>query len=60
MGVAIDMMRPDGRRYVGHKADGCSMLDFLGALGFRTVACAWRLGVFEALSAGPLTATASE
>jgi SAM-dependent methyltransferase len=33
------------------------MLDFLGALAFRTVASAWRLGVFEALSAGPLTAT---
>ena len=33
------------------------MLDFLGALAFRTVAAAGRLGVFEALSAGPLTAT---
>src|SRR3990172_11459057 len=33
------------------------MLDFLGALAFRTVASAWRLGVFEALSARPLTVT---
>lgn len=32
------------------------MLDFLGALAFRTVTAARRLGVFEALSAGPLTA----
>ena len=32
------------------------MLDFLGAQAFRTVCVAVKLGVFEALSAGPLTA----
>lgn len=33
------------------------MLDFIGAMAFRAVIAAWRLGVFEALSPGPLTAT---
>lgn len=32
------------------------MLDFLGAQAFRAVCAALRLGVFEALGAGPLTA----
>lgn len=32
------------------------MLDFFGALGFKAVSVAFNLGVFEALSGGPLTA----
>ncbi len=33
------------------------ILDFLGAQAFRSVAAAYRLGVFDALAGGPLTSS---